>query len=212
MKDYYQILQVSTSASATELKTAFRRLAHLYHPDKSGNNKYAVAHFNLIREAYETLSTPALREKYMQERRFAKAADLVSSHPMNTPEELLWECIALHKRTNMLDAYRMDKHGLASEVNALLSPAHLDMLQRFADKEVNTEIVRLQIDIARVLRPADELKILATLQGIVSTDSLQLKLSQRSKHARQEVFWNRYKIIFVLLAVTAFCLLIAFLS
>ncbi|MCH5683663.1 DnaJ domain-containing protein [Niabella sp. W65] len=56
--DYYQILQISPSADLAEIKSAYRRLAHQYHPDKNPDNKSALAYFELIKEAYETLSTP----------------------------------------------------------------------------------------------------------------------------------------------------------
>src|SRR5688500_15965335 len=40
-KDYYEILGVTRAASDEEIRTAFRRMARLYHPDKTGNNRQA---------------------------------------------------------------------------------------------------------------------------------------------------------------------------
>lgn len=63
-KDYYDILGVSKSASADELKKAYRKLAHTYHPDKGdgGDEKK----FKEINEAYQTLSNPQKRQQYDQ--------------------------------------------------------------------------------------------------------------------------------------------------
>ncbi|MBI4093219.1 MAG: molecular chaperone DnaJ [Candidatus Kerfeldbacteria bacterium] len=60
-KDYYQVLGVSKDATTEDIKRAFRRLAHQYHPDKSGGD---AARFKEINEAYQTLSDPKKREQY----------------------------------------------------------------------------------------------------------------------------------------------------
>jgi len=63
-KDYYESLGVSRTASETEIKKAFRRLAREYHPDVAKNKKQAEEKFKEINEAYEVLSDPAKRKKY----------------------------------------------------------------------------------------------------------------------------------------------------
>ena len=63
-KDYYKILGISRTASADEVKKAFRQLARKFHPDVNPGNKTAEARFKEINEAYEVLSDPAKRRKY----------------------------------------------------------------------------------------------------------------------------------------------------
>jgi len=62
-KDYYNLLGVSKSASADEIKAAFRKLAHEHHPDKPTGNE---AKFKEINEAYQVLSDPEKRSRYDQ--------------------------------------------------------------------------------------------------------------------------------------------------
>jgi len=62
-RDYYEILGVPKSAGADEIKKAYRKLAHKYHPDKDGGDE---AKFKEIGEAYEVLKDDAKRQRYDQ--------------------------------------------------------------------------------------------------------------------------------------------------
>lgn len=60
-KDYYQTLGVSKTATKDEIKKAFRKLAHQYHPDKQGGDE---AKFKEVNEAYQVLSDDQKRAQY----------------------------------------------------------------------------------------------------------------------------------------------------
>jgi molecular chaperone DnaJ len=59
--DPYSVLGVSKGASADDIKKAYRKLAHQYHPDKKGGNE---AKFKEVNEAYQTLSDPDKKARY----------------------------------------------------------------------------------------------------------------------------------------------------
>lgn len=61
MKDYYKVLGVERGASQEDIKKAFRKLAHEYHPDKKGGNE---AKFKEVNEAYGTLGDKDKRSRY----------------------------------------------------------------------------------------------------------------------------------------------------
>ena len=64
--DYYKILGVERTASADEIKKAYRKFAMKYHPDRNPGDKKAEEMFKKGSEAYEVLSDPAKRQRYDQ--------------------------------------------------------------------------------------------------------------------------------------------------
>ena len=65
-KDYYEILGITKSASAEEIKKAYRKMALKYHPDKNPDDKEAETKFKEAAEAYEVLSNPEKKSRYDQ--------------------------------------------------------------------------------------------------------------------------------------------------
>lgn len=65
-RDYYDVLGVAKSASAEEIKKAYRKLAIKFHPDKNPDDKSAEEKFKEAAEAYEVLSSPEKKQRYDQ--------------------------------------------------------------------------------------------------------------------------------------------------
>ncbi|MDF2833544.1 MAG: dnaJ [Chryseobacterium indoltheticum] len=65
-RDYYEVLEVSKSASTDEIKKAYRKMAIKYHPDKNPGDKEAEEKFKEAAEAYEVLSDDNKKARYDQ--------------------------------------------------------------------------------------------------------------------------------------------------
>ena len=64
MTDHYQILGLSQTATAAQIRTAFKRLAMQYHPDRNPGNPMAEEIFKQVNEAYHILSDPLKKARY----------------------------------------------------------------------------------------------------------------------------------------------------
>lgn len=84
MKNYYEVLGLTANATLADIKTTYRKLASLYHPDKNSAED-APAKFRLVQEAYETLSDVEKRNTYDENRR----RSLLDS-PIDTAKEI-WQ-------------------------------------------------------------------------------------------------------------------------
>lgn len=65
-RDYYEVLGVSKTASDAEIKSAYKKMAIKYHPDRNPGNKEAEEKFKEAAEAYDVLRDPQKRQRYDQ--------------------------------------------------------------------------------------------------------------------------------------------------
>src|SRR5690242_2531356 len=75
--DYYAKLKVKRTASAAEIKSAYRKLARQLHPDVNGGTEKAAREFAIISDAYRTLSDPHERAYYDKQLKQAHTNDFV---------------------------------------------------------------------------------------------------------------------------------------
>ncbi|XP_010778868.1 dnaJ homolog subfamily C member 4-like [Notothenia coriiceps] len=77
--EYYEILEVSPTASHAQIKTAYYKQSFLYHPDRNAGSEHATVRFSEISEAYTVLGNKALRKKY--DRGLLGPSDLLTTRP-----------------------------------------------------------------------------------------------------------------------------------
>ncbi|MBW6471141.1 MAG: DnaJ domain-containing protein [Methanosarcinaceae archaeon] len=91
-KTYYEILEVDKKASLKDIKSAYRRLVMLYHPDKNKSQE-AEEIFKKIAEAYSVISDPSKRKQYD-----------IDNEPRNvmlrSEREKMWQIIREQKQRN----------------------------------------------------------------------------------------------------------------
>ena len=118
-KDYYAVLGLTVDATMDEIKWSFRKLAHQYHPDKTGISTQDSEVFQQILEAYQVLSDPAKRAAYHQE----ISVELPSEEPIVQWEQLRMHIRGLQKWVKQTDPYRYDTEGYATYFFQLIARA-----------------------------------------------------------------------------------------
>ena len=104
MKDYYELLGVSPTATQKEIKQAYHKLAKKYHPDINPNNKQAEEKFKDINEAYNILSDINKRREYDNRYNFNFSQDYYNSTKYNQEKEETDYIKSLKKEANNNDA------------------------------------------------------------------------------------------------------------
>ena len=121
MADFYEILGLSQSADSTAIRTAYKRLAMQYHPDRNPGNSQAEEMFKAINEAYHVLSDPLKKSRY--DSRF-------TAHITTPYEEKHWRDVQrekyarwqqTQKKRYVFDAHYFKIQGLAFLVFIVMS-------------------------------------------------------------------------------------------
>jgi len=212
LKDYYSLLEIKPSATADEVKKAFRRLAHQYHPDKKNNNPYASTQFAEIKEAYEVLINPVKKEHYLQQRWYAQSTGKNIKHQTVTPVNVLKQVLALDRYVSRIDMHRIDHRGLFAHIQDILPESTIDILNSFNEQDVNKDIILITLKSSRMLPFRMIFSVAKRLQRLSHNETTAKKMGQFLRHQRQMHKWEQRKTWIVLILVLLICLGIFFLS
>lgn len=129
MANYYQILDVSSNASAAELKSAYRRLARELHPDVNGGSRDAEKRFAVVAKAYEVLSDPKKRLHYDQKLHSGDRDSVIYSE---NPHARRIRRMAMEKKFNeMVDSFIDNERRESLALQELIFPVVTLMVSTF---------------------------------------------------------------------------------
>lgn len=207
VKDYYRILGVNTSASQAEIKKAYRALAFKYHPDKNPESKIAEAQFKEVQEAYSTLSDPAKRARYDDERWLSGMGGKARQTQEVTPGWLINICIQLNASLDTMDAQSVSPGALKAYMLLILSDAHIAILQREGDTNANTTVIKQLLHATRKLNARYLPEIMDRLAIVAGGDKAVIQTIRDTEEERERKAKMERLYPFIVLAITlALCL------
>ena len=212
MKDYYSILECSPMSDRDEIKRNYRRLAQKFHPDKNSDDPYSTARFNDIREAYETLTQPAKKNAWLQERWLQQVMNRhVGETAPLTPYLILDKVLKTEKYISTADIFRIDRHGMIQQLEALISDENRECLRKFNEPEVTRTIIRHLISSAYPF-PITQLKEFTSKLELLAADDAESRsvIHQFRKNLISRQAKERYTLPLILLATIFICLVIYF--
>jgi hypothetical protein len=208
-KDYYGILELKPGGSQAEVKRQFRRLAMRYHPDRHhGGNVETNAAYADVQEAYRVLSTPQLRQAYLQQRWLSRAAGRSQgSTKPQTPLTLLESCEQLRAYANGLDLYRMDHEGLAQALLQVLAPHQLTLLAAAQNKQVTRAVAEKLLDICALVRFDALQPVWKPLQALAELADMSPAYRTFATAKRKAYWWHKNQYWIIVLATVGICLM-----
>lgn len=131
--NWYAILGIQSKASAAEIKSAFRKLAHQYHPDKTQNPVY-TEQFKQIKKAYEILGNPSSKFQY------DKSVSLQKNHASAAPSllhisEIMHYFFAFEKEMKQADIRFINYDRIKWKFNYAFGMPHVLPSMQSASKE-----------------------------------------------------------------------------
>ena len=210
VKDHYRVLSVAPSASAEEIKKAFRKLALLHHPDKANGNIASIERFAEIQEAYAVLSDRKKRSDY----HYSRYRETSIHKPLpETAGDLLASALSLQKRISQFDPFRIDRDLVYFEIKDLLTTRNRQILQSANDE---TAVTAFTFTIMACMAPLsfDRVKELCFLLDDLYMPGTQHRQAIKDflKSSYRLHWWNSYKVYFALLISVLLCLCIFFLT
>lgn len=196
---HYKILGIAPTASLSEIKRAYRKLVHLYHPDKA-ENKESETQFLAVQKAYEVLSNTAKRQIYDINYYTSK-----NGEPENLiqPADLLKKLIVLERKLHGQDPYRMNKDNLYFELSYFLGSDSIELIKK------ETELVETYLSLALKCLEFLTFKIqktfLTNLLSNFSEKKYTTTIDQYFKKQQLLFYWNKYKFLLVLIFVIGVC-------
>ena len=207
-KDYYQLLHVSPQATAQEIKAAYRKLAFKYHPDRNKGNQLTEAVLKEINEAYSVLSNPEKRKKY-------NASISVNTHHSKhkrqspvTAHTILQNAIKLKMFVERSNVLSINQDLVFHKIQILLSDYHLNILMLENNTELTHQFIQQILFCLQPLTSENIQTFSIPLQKLAANDNGVTKELQRFfEQKKGEAFWQRYKMLAVLIITLLLCLL-----
>lgn len=206
-RNLYKVLQVSPTASAADIKKAWRKLAQQYHPDKNDGNTTNVERFNEAKAAYEVLSDERKRQHY----HYYEFDIYFAADKQITPFSILQDCLQLERWLEHTPARHIEYDIVYLHIYRLLYPDGQPILEACKATSEATGIISSVVKSSRVLPYTYSVKLFAMMYPYAGEEQLKYMQQQLEQQKKQAV-WEKYKVLFAVIITVVLCGLLYWLS
>ena len=202
--NWYAILGIRSNASDAEIKTAFRKLAHQYHPDKNQNPVYSEQ-FKLIKKAYEILGNTSTKLQYDRSVLLHKNHAAVAPALVQVPE-IMHYFFDFENEMKQADIRFLNYDRIKWKFNYAFGMPHVLPAIQMANKEDQDDILMRQLYCLSFLPYRDYVPCLQILKQCFTNQDQIKKIELAAKEKKREAQWNRLQIPLVAFISLLLCL------
>lgn len=217
VKNYYQILEISPTATRSEIVKSYRTLAKKFHPDRNFGSSSSEEKFKEVQEAYEILSNEERRfiydDAFKQFYGHKNAASGFNSNSKNeqsflTPIDILNILRSTRESFLFTSRRKIDKIGLYNKLYDLLNKENISLLLLTGNDTLNKEIIFEILELCRLLPFPYVENLCSKLAKLAGADNNEIRnIYSFCKHRKIRSYWDKYgAIASILLAVLLICL------
>jgi len=208
VKDYYEILDLSYSATGEDIRRAFRKLAFQFHPDKNLDDITAEEKFKEIQEAYFILSDDERRQAYHLKSKYPLVNKRHVPKPV-TAFGILNRCQKLNDKIAEMDIFRMSQQALYEEIMMLVSDKNIDIIQKNGDENIARQVIDELMKSSRPLAFEYIEPINTRLAILAGTNNEAItQIYDHTKKRLRFSYWEKYNGLIIFFATFLLCLLI----
>ena len=202
--NWYAILGIRSNASDAEIKTAFRKLAHQYHPDKNQNPVYSEQ-FKLIKKAYEILGNTSTKLQYDRSVLLHKNHAAVAPALVQVPE-IMHYFFDFENEMKQADIRFLNYDRIKWKFNYAFGMPHVLSAIQNAAKDDQDDILIRQLYCLSFLPYRDYVPCLQILKQCFTNQDQIKKIELAAKEKKREAQWNRLQIPLVAFISLLLCL------
>lgn len=202
--NWYAILGIRSNASAAEIKTAFRKLAHQYHPDKNQNPVYSEQ-FKQIKKAYEILGNTSTKLQYDRSVLLHKNHAAVAPALVQVPE-IMHYFFDFENEMKQADIRFLNYDRIKWKFNYAFGMPHVLPAIQMANKEDQDDILMRQLYCLSFLPYRDYVPCLQILKQCFTNQDQIKKIELATKEKKREAQWNQLQIPLVAFISLLLCL------
>jgi molecular chaperone DnaJ len=209
VQNHYRTLEVHPKATQADIRSAYRRLAFRYHPDKNPGDDFSEQQFKAIQAAYAIIGDPDKRKQYDRDLWLGGHQQIKDNYKRPTAMTVLKSSIRLRQYVAAVNPFTIDHHALQYHLLQVLADDNLELIRREHNDKLSSQFFEEIMNASGSLN-YNLLEPVIRQMGILAGEDEQLRerLSRFVRRRRLENRSRRLQPWLVLLLTLLLCILI----